>query len=107
PGQLGRERAVLNRVEQRLERLSHQVVVVLGDLVRGAQRRLDGLQAQEPVGEAVNRADVGGVETGQGVAEERRARLAEIRWCELFEQALADSQTELARRLPGEGDGRQ
>jgi hypothetical protein len=55
----------------------------------------------------VNRPDVGGVEPGQRVVEQRLARAFEVGHRQLPEQALANAQAQLASRLSGEGDRRQ
>ena len=100
--QLLGEAARLGRLQEQLEGLVAEGVGVLDHLVGRAEPRLDRLQAQQPVGEAVDGADEGGVGLGQGAGEalapDRRAAEGQ-----LGEQAFPDAELQLSRGLAGEG----
>jgi hypothetical protein len=89
-GDIAGEGPRLDRLEQDREGLGHELRVVLGDLVRGGQPGLDGPEAEEAVGERVDRAHVGGVERAERVGEPSPAQAPEVRARELAEQRLAE-----------------
>ena len=103
--ELGGEGFALDRLQENLERFVDQRLIVLGDFVRGAERRFDRLKTQEAIGEAVNRSYVGRVETSQGFTELTFPGRTGLDPGELRQQTFPDTKTQLSGGLPRERDG--